>query len=124
MVHEEMAHRILLEKMGVENYSPKFLKVVQPAGLNKETNQKGKRYLFLKSFCITHHVAGRPEVLDAYMYFSAHPRDASFEPQQHIVHLRTLTDELAHTCSKNRSLFKLFIHHYIIFHCERRSLVV
>ena len=34
-----MAHRILLEKMGVENYSPKFLKVVQPAGLNKETNQ-------------------------------------------------------------------------------------
>ena len=47
MVHEEMVHRILLEKMGVENYSPKFLKVVQPAGLNKETNQKGKRYLFL-----------------------------------------------------------------------------
>ena len=47
MVHEEMVHRILLEKMGVENYTPKFLKVVQPAGLNKETNQKGKRYLFL-----------------------------------------------------------------------------
>ena len=47
MVYEEMVHRILLEKMGVENYSPKFLKVVQPAGLNKETNQKGKRYLFL-----------------------------------------------------------------------------
>jgi len=46
MVHEEMVHRILLEKLGVENYSPKFLKVVQPAGLNKETNQKGKRYLF------------------------------------------------------------------------------
>ena len=42
-----MVHRILLEKMGVENYAPKFLKVVQPAGLNKETNQKGKRYLFL-----------------------------------------------------------------------------
>ena len=42
-----MVHRILLEKMGVENYTPKFLKVVQPAGLNKETNQKGKRYLFL-----------------------------------------------------------------------------
>ena len=45
MVHEAMVHRILLEKMGVENYSPKFLKVVQPAGLNKETNQKGKRLL-------------------------------------------------------------------------------
>jgi hypothetical protein len=47
MVHEEMVHRILLGKMGVENYTPKYLKVVQPAGLNKETNQKGKRYLFL-----------------------------------------------------------------------------
>ncbi len=42
-----MVHRILLGKMGVENYTPKFLKIVQPAGLNKETNQKGKRYLFL-----------------------------------------------------------------------------
>ncbi len=47
MVPQEMVHRILLGKMGVENYTPKFLKIVQPAGLNKKTNQKGKRYLFL-----------------------------------------------------------------------------
>ena len=46
MIYDEKIHTLLLERMGLQNFTPKFLTVVKEAGINKATNVKGKRYLF------------------------------------------------------------------------------
>jgi len=46
MIYDEKIHTLLLERMGLQNFTPKFLTVVKEAGINKATNAKGKRYLF------------------------------------------------------------------------------
>jgi len=46
MILDEKVHTLLLERMGLQNFTPKFLTVVKEAGINKATNVKGKRYLF------------------------------------------------------------------------------
>ena len=46
MIYDEKIHTLLLERMGLQKFTPKFLTVVKEAGINKATNVKGKRYLF------------------------------------------------------------------------------
>ncbi len=46
MIYDEKIHTLLSERMGLQNFTPKFLTVVKEAGINKATNVKGKRYLF------------------------------------------------------------------------------
>ena len=47
MLYEERIQQILLDKMGLEAFTPKFLRVVKKAGTNIQKNEPGKRYLFL-----------------------------------------------------------------------------
>jgi hypothetical protein len=47
MLYEERIQQILLDKMGLETFTPKFLRVVKKAGTNIQKNEPGKRYLFL-----------------------------------------------------------------------------